>query len=148
MKNPLYLLYIFFQYTDHPIGQPLALASQKFAQAFWTKYIDLAALKTPEASTVQGSLETVDCALKIATITTSRGNIQELFDYLVVTTGLEREYPSSPHSITRENYLSELAGNLANLRDASKGVVVIGGGMPYPFTAYHSRSVCLTFDDL
>jgi NADH dehydrogenase FAD-containing subunit len=113
------------------IGQPLALSSQKFAEAFWTKYTDLAALQTPEIRTVQGSIETVDCASKTATINTSKGAINESYDYLITATGLQREHPSAPRSFTREKYLAEAAENLANVRDASKGVVVIGGGA-YP----------------
>ncbi|KAL2834044.1 hypothetical protein BJY01DRAFT_253234 [Aspergillus pseudoustus] len=146
----------------HLIGQPLALSSQKFAEAFWTKYTDLAALQTAEIRTVQGSIETVDCASKTATITTSKGPIHEAYDYLITATGLQREYPSSPRSLTREKYLAEAAENLANVRNASKGVVVIGGGAvgieiaaeinmlhPHiPVTLVHSRTRLLSSESL
>ncbi|KAJ0422258.1 hypothetical protein BJY00DRAFT_280500 [Aspergillus carlsbadensis] len=146
----------------HLIGQPLTLSSQKFAEAFWTKYTDLAALQTPEIRTVQGSIETVDCAAKTATITTSKGAIHESYDYLITATGLQREYPSAPRSLTREKYLAEAAENLANVRDASKGVVVIGGGAvgieiaaeinmlhpQIPVTLIHSRSRLLSSESL
>ncbi|KAL3496592.1 hypothetical protein BJX62DRAFT_102102 [Aspergillus germanicus] len=146
----------------HLIGQPLALSSQKFAEAFWTKYTDLAALQTTEIRTVQGSIEMVDCASKTATITTSKGPIHESYDYLITATGLQREHPSAPRSLTRENYLAEASENLANVRDASKGVVVIGGGAvgieiaaeinmlhpQIPVTLIHSRTRLLSSESL
>jgi NADH dehydrogenase FAD-containing subunit len=114
---------------DHLIGQPLALSSQEFAESFWIKYTEIPALQTPEIHCVQGSIDSLDCTAKTATIATESGAVQEKYDYLIACTGLRREFPSAPCSLTRETYLAETAENLANIRGAEKGVAVIGGGM-------------------
>ncbi|KAL2868798.1 putative pyridine nucleotide-disulfide oxidoreductase AMID-like [Aspergillus lucknowensis] len=146
----------------HLIGQPLALSSQKFAETFWVKYADIPALQTPNIRCVQGSISSLDCGSKTATITTAKGTIHEPYDYLITCTGLRREYPSAPRSLTREKYLAETAENLANVRDASRGVVVIGGGavgieiaaelkMLHPdiaITLIHSRAALLSSESL
>ncbi|KAI9374809.1 hypothetical protein BJX61DRAFT_242385 [Aspergillus egyptiacus] len=146
----------------HLIGQPLALSSQKFAETFWTKYADLAALQTPEIRCLQGRIDTLNPASKTATITTAKGSVQESYDYLITCTGLQREYPSAPSSFTREKYLAEAAETLSNIRDASNGVVVIGGGavgieiaaeikMLHPditVTLIHSRTSLLSSESL
>ncbi|KAL2815851.1 hypothetical protein BDW59DRAFT_166585 [Aspergillus cavernicola] len=146
----------------HLIGQPLALSSQKFAEAFWTKYTDLAALQTPDIRCLQGRIETLDSSSKTATIATTKGAVHESYDYLITCTGLRREYPSAPRSFTREKYLAEAAETLTNIRDASNGVVVIGGGavgieiaaeckMLHPdinVTLIHSRTSLLSSESL
>ncbi|KAL4999356.1 hypothetical protein BDV10DRAFT_184513 [Aspergillus recurvatus] len=113
----------------HLIGQPLALSSQESAESFWIKYTDIPALQTPEIRCVQGSIDSLDCMAKTATIATESGAIQEKYDYLITCTGLRREFPSAPRSLTREKYLAETAENLANVRGAEQGVAVIGGGV-------------------
>ncbi|KAL4785310.1 hypothetical protein BJX76DRAFT_367019 [Aspergillus varians] len=146
----------------HLIGQPLALCSQEFAESLWCKYTDLPALKTPNIRCIQGQIDTLDCASKTATISTSRGAVHESYDYMVTCTGLSREFPSAPRSLTREKYLAESAENLVNVRDAPKGVAVIGGGavgieiaaeckMLHPHTTVtliHSRSALLSSEPL
>ncbi|KAL4916029.1 hypothetical protein BDW62DRAFT_186999 [Aspergillus aurantiobrunneus] len=146
----------------HLIGQPLALASQSFAESFWIKYGDIPALQTPEIRCIQGSIDTVNCESKTATITTPKGGVDETYDYLITCTGLRREFPSAPRSFTREQYLSETAENLSNVRDASKGVAIIGGGAVgieiaaeskmlhpnTPITLIHSRSALLSSESL
>ncbi|KAL4806919.1 hypothetical protein BDV18DRAFT_160082 [Aspergillus unguis] len=146
----------------HLIGQPLALASQKFAESFWIKYSDIAALQTPEIRCVQGHIDSLDCAEKTATIQTATGVETEHYDYMVTCTGLQREYPSSPRSKTREDYLAEVAEHLANVRDALKGVAIIGGGAvgieiasetkllhpDVPVTLIHSRAGLLSSEPL
>lgn len=114
----------------HLIGQPLALSSRESAESFWCKYSDTPALQTPDIRTVQGTIDSLDCTSKRATIATSTGTVQESYDYLITCTGLSREFPSAPRSVTRETYLAESAQNLANVRDAPKGVAIIGGGAP------------------
>ncbi|KAL4907353.1 hypothetical protein BDW74DRAFT_176126 [Aspergillus multicolor] len=146
----------------HLIGQPLALSSQDFAESFWIKYSDIPALQTPEIRCVQGSVDSLDCAAKTATIATSSGTVQEKYDYLIICTGLRREYPSAPRSFTREQYLAETAKNLANVRGAKKGVAIIGGGAvgieiaaeckmlhpSTPVTLIHSRNSLLSSEPL
>ncbi|OJI96453.1 hypothetical protein ASPVEDRAFT_872200 [Aspergillus versicolor CBS 583.65] len=146
----------------HLIGQPLALASTESAEAFWCKYSETPALQTPNIRTLQGTIDSLDCTSKRATIATSKGPIQESYDYLITCTGLRREFPSAPRSVTREDYLAESAQNLANVRDAPKGVAIIGGGavgieiaaeckMLHPHTdvtLIHSRASLLSSEPL
>ncbi|KAL4928511.1 putative pyridine nucleotide-disulfide oxidoreductase AMID-like [Aspergillus undulatus] len=146
----------------HLIGQPLALSSKEFAESFWLKFSDIPALQTPEIRCVQGSVDSLDCSSKTATIATAEGAVQESYDYMITCTGLAREYPSAPRSFTREAFLAETAENLANVRDASKGVAVIGGGAvgieiaaeckmlhpSVPVTLIHSRAALLSSESL
>ncbi|KAL4791409.1 hypothetical protein BDV19DRAFT_393155 [Aspergillus venezuelensis] len=146
----------------HLIGQPLALSSKEFAESFWLKFSDIAALQTPEIRVAQGSIDSLDCASKTATIATAEGSTQENYDYMITCTGLARQYPSAPRSFTREKFLAETADNLANVRDASKGVAVIGGGAvgieiaaeckmlhpDVPVTLIHSRAALLSSESL
>lgn len=127
--NPTFYLIKYLINIDHLIGQPLALSSQEFAECFWIRYIDIPALQTPQIRCVQGSIDSLDCTAKTATIATESGAVQEKYDYLIACTGLRREFPSAPRSLTRETYLAETAENLANIRGAGKGIAVIGGGM-------------------
>ncbi|KAL3476723.1 hypothetical protein BJX99DRAFT_227203 [Aspergillus californicus] len=146
----------------HLIGQPLALSSQKWAETFWIKYADLPALQTPDIRCVQGHIEALDSSSKTATVATTKGSVHETYDYLITCTGLRREYPSAPHSFTREKYLAEAAETLTKIRDASNGVIVIGGGAVgieiaaeckmlhpnIPVTLVHSRSSLLSSESL
>ncbi|KAL4941671.1 hypothetical protein BDV06DRAFT_177447 [Aspergillus oleicola] len=146
----------------HLIGQPLALSSKEYAESFWLKFSDLPALQTPEIRVVQGSIDSLDCASKTATVATAEGAVKESYDYMITCTGLARQYPSAPSSFTREKFLAETADNLANVRDASKGVAVIGGGAvgieiaaeckmlhpDVPVTLIHSRAALLSSESL
>jgi hypothetical protein len=138
--NPTFYLIKCLINIDHLIGQPLALSSQEFAKSFWIKYTDIPALQTPEIRCVQGSIDSLDCTAKTATIATESGAVQEKYDYLIACTGLRREFPSAPRSLTRETYLAETAENLANIRGAEKGVAVIGGGMSFISVSFPRQS--------
>lgn len=48
---------------------------------------------------------------------------------MVTCSGLRREWPSAPKSLTREAYLAETADSVQTIEKAVEGVVVIGGGM-------------------
>ncbi|PTU23334.1 hypothetical protein P175DRAFT_0555981 [Aspergillus ochraceoroseus IBT 24754] len=146
----------------HLIGIPLAIASQKCAERFWSKYTDIPALQTSDIRCVQGSIGSIDCQSKTATINTAKGSIHEPYDYLITCTGLRRDWPSTPRSFTKEKYLAETAEGLSRLDDASQGVVVIGGGAvgieiaselktlhPHlKITLIHSRSALLSSEPL
>ncbi|KAF9885570.1 hypothetical protein FE257_012776 [Aspergillus nanangensis] len=116
----------------HIIGVPLAVAAQKHAESFWTRYEDIPALQCPEVSWTQGQVETVDCESRTATIRGTgkdEGTTSQLsYDYLIAASGLKREWPSAPKSLIREEYLAETRESVATIENASEGVVVIGGG--------------------
>ncbi|KAK0106199.1 hypothetical protein ONS96_003843 [Cadophora gregata f. sp. sojae] len=114
----------------HLIGSPLALASTEYASKNWVRFADLPALKAPGLSWTQGSASRVDTENKIATIvdTISGKEYDESYDFLVIATGLRRQWPAVPQSLTRKAYLAETAKHIEEVKAAKEGVVVIGGG--------------------
>ena len=127
---------------DHVISSPLALCSQEFAPKAWQRYADLPAFNAPEISFAQGSAVKVDAEKKVATIKDGiTGKIyEESYDYLIAATGLKRNWPAVPQSLTKEKYLVEAGKHIELVKNAKDGVVVIGGGMsiffPYFWTKY------------
>ncbi|KAH7370189.1 hypothetical protein BKA65DRAFT_602676 [Rhexocercosporidium sp. MPI-PUGE-AT-0058] len=114
----------------HLIGSPLALASEEYADKNWIRFADLPALRAPGLSWAQGSVARVDTGKKAATIAdlTSGKEYEETYDYLVVASGLRRQWPAVPQSLTRKAYLAETGKHIAEVKAATQGVVVIGGG--------------------
>lgn len=108
----------------------MALASEEYAAKAWVKFADLAALRHPAVSFVQGSVEAVDCENLTATIK-QHGSSQETeakYDYLIAASGLRRPWPVVPQSLTRAEYLKEAQGNIDACKNAEHGVVIVGGG--------------------
>ncbi|KAH7395456.1 hypothetical protein BKA64DRAFT_576812 [Cadophora sp. MPI-SDFR-AT-0126] len=114
----------------HLIGSPLALASTDYASKNWVRFADLPALKAPGLSWAQGSVLKVNTEAKIATIadTISGTEYDESYDYLVIATGLRRQWPTVPQSLTRKAYMVETGKHIEEIKAAKEGVVVIGGG--------------------
>ncbi|KAH9205908.1 hypothetical protein DL95DRAFT_316581 [Leptodontidium sp. 2 PMI_412] len=113
----------------HLIGSPLALASEEYADKNWVRFADLPALKAPGLSWAQGSIVKVDTEKNAATIadTVSGKEYDESYDYLVIATGLRRQWPAVPQSLTKKAYLAETGKHIAEVKAAKEGVVVIGG---------------------
>ncbi|GAB1213997.1 hypothetical protein ATERTT37_003153 [Aspergillus terreus] len=116
----------------HLIGVPLAVASQEYASSFWKKYEDIPALQSPDVNWMQGRVESVDCETKVATVRgtgSQQDKVSQVkYDYMVAASGLKREWPSAPKSVTREEYLAETRESVTAIENATQGVVVIGGG--------------------
>ncbi|OJD11676.1 hypothetical protein AJ78_07601 [Emergomyces pasteurianus Ep9510] len=115
----------------HLIGTPLAFASEEYAASAWRKFADIPALQTPAINYIQGSVTHVDCERKISTIKIAGTNneIAQKYDYLVASSGLRRTWPSAPESLSKEEYLTEIAEHVSKTKLAKDdGVVVIGGG--------------------
>ncbi|EEP76499.1 conserved hypothetical protein [Uncinocarpus reesii 1704] len=114
----------------HLIGSPLAFASRDYAAKAWTRFQDIPALQTPEVRCVQGRVTSIDCQGKTATIleTGTNRQIDEEYDYFVAASGLARNWPSAPQSLTREEYLQETRKHIKYLENAHDKIVVIGGG--------------------
>ncbi|KAH8589395.1 hypothetical protein B0O99DRAFT_692625 [Bisporella sp. PMI_857] len=113
----------------HLIGSPLALAEKAYAAKAWQKFNNLAAFRTSELSYIQGSVVSVDCKSKIATIKAHSGEeLKESYDYLVAASGLRRAWPTVPQSLTQEEYIKETNAHIEKVENAKAGVVVIGGG--------------------
>jgi hypothetical protein len=125
---------IFLQYTDfiidHLIGNPLAFASDDAASKSWTRFRDIPALKSPNVDFLQGSVTSIDCENKVASIvdTVTKQSRQQRYDYLLVASGLRRTSPVVPKALNRDQFLAEAKSHTKAIRDAKEGVVVIGGG--------------------
>ncbi|CAG8362590.1 unnamed protein product [Penicillium salamii] len=151
----------------HIIGQPLAIGSNSDASTFWQKFEDIPALQSPDINHIQGQVESVDCKSRTARIIQSAGDeghkiVEQKYDYMVACSGLRREWPSAPKSLTREAYLAETAESVRTIENAAAGVVVVGGGavgieiaaeikMLQPqlkVTLVHSRQQLLSSEDL
>ena len=120
--------------SDHIIGLPLAIGSNADASTFWKKFEDIPALQSPDINHIQGRVDSVDCKSRIARICQSTGEdghriVEHKYDYMIACSGLRREWPSAPKSLTREAYLAETAGSVQTIENAAAGIVVVGGGM-------------------
>ncbi len=73
----------------------------------------------------------MDTETKVATVadTISGKEYDENYDYLVVASGLRRQWPTVPQSLTKKEYLSETSAHIKAVKTAKEGVVVIGGGL-------------------
>lgn len=123
-------LILIARYADHLIGSPLALASKEYASKAWTKFEDIPALHAPGLNLVRGTVLRVDCERKVALISDPGAGkeFEESYDYLVASSGLRRAWPAVPQSLRREKYLAEVNDHIEKVKNAPKGVVVIGGG--------------------
>lgn len=115
----------------HLIGSPKSLACEKFAAESWTRFKDIPALKSPDFSFIRGTVSKVDSASKIAHILDSetQQNRMENYDYLIAASGLRRIFPVAPQSVRREDFLEEAKKHVEDVRNASQGIVVVGGGL-------------------
>lgn len=75
----------------------------------------------------------MDCEKKRSIIkeTASSRTIEESYDFLIASSGLSREWPSAPRSLSREEYLLEANQHIDHTESASDGVAIIGGGWWY-----------------
>lgn len=115
---------------DHLIGSPLAFADAEYAKKAWVKFQDVKALQVPNVNVLHGSVSSVDCEAKTATVinnTTKEVTTHE-YDYLVTASGLRRVWPVVPQSLTRKQYLLEAEEQIHAVHNARHGVVVVGGG--------------------
>ncbi|KAG9669306.1 FAD/NAD(P)-binding domain-containing protein, partial [Aureobasidium melanogenum] len=114
----------------HLIGNPLAFASDDASSKSWTKFQDIPALKLPNIHFLQGSVATINCETKTASIvdTVTKQIRQEKYDYLLVASGLRRTSPVVPQAFNRDQFIAEAKTHTKAIRDAKEGVVVIGGG--------------------
>ncbi|KAJ5925338.1 hypothetical protein N7454_007977 [Penicillium verhagenii] len=148
----------------HLIGSPKSLACEKFAAESWTRFKDIPALKSPDFNFIQGSVSKVDSAARVAHIVDSetKQSRTERYDYLIAASGLRRIFPVAPQSLQRDEFLAEAKKHVENVRNASRGIAVIGGGavgiemaaelkILYPeqkITLIHSRARLLSSEDL
>jgi len=101
---------------NHLIGSPLVLASEEFAAKAWKKYEDLPALQAPETNFTHGRVTNVDCEKRVAVIINilTGESSEQLYDYLVVNTGVRRHWPTVPSSFEEERILGGRNGTLSS----------------------------------
>ncbi|KAL7626133.1 hypothetical protein AAE478_002903 [Parahypoxylon ruwenzoriense] len=116
----------------HVIGSPLALASRAYAEKAWVPYKDIPVLQRPDVCFVHGTVASVDCEHKTATILEQQQSgpapRHEPYDFFVAATGLRRVWPVIPQSTTREAYLGETGRHIDAVTASSASVLVVGGG--------------------
>nr|XP_036584182.1 uncharacterized protein CTRU02_05826 [Colletotrichum truncatum]KAF6793571.1 hypothetical protein CTRU02_05826 [Colletotrichum truncatum] len=114
----------------HLIGSPLAFADPKYAAKSWVKFQDIPALQRPNVRFVQGSVSKVDPATKTATVLdhVTKQPQDYSYDFFVGASGLRRQFPVVPQSLTRKQFLLEAEEQIHAVRNAPDGVVVVGGG--------------------
>ncbi|KAI9155343.1 Oxidoreductase OXR1 [Paramyrothecium foliicola] len=114
----------------HVIGSPLALADAEYAKKAWVKFQDIPALQKPNITILQGTVASVDCANKTATIVdgVTKESSTQSYDYFVAASGLRRVWPVVPQSLTRKQYLLEAEAQIDAVHSAKDGVLVVGGG--------------------
>ncbi|KAJ2898945.1 oxidoreductase OXR1 [Zalerion maritima] len=150
----------------HLIGTPLAYASESFASKAWVKFKDIPALKGQNIHCLQGTVSSIDPVAKEATVIDSdtKRPSKHSYDFFVGATGLRREWPSTPRSTRRKNYIFEAENQITAMASAAShgGAVIVGGGavgvemaaelkmcMPsLPVTLVHSRDHLLSAEPL
>ncbi|KXS94104.1 hypothetical protein AC578_941 [Pseudocercospora eumusae] len=114
----------------HLIGSPLAFASPGYAEKIWQRFVDIPAPQHPAVRISQASLEHIDTNQRVARIKDKNSDAisEHAYDYFVAATGVRRVWPVVPQELTRKRYLKETADHAQSIRNATQGVVVIGGG--------------------
>lgn len=112
------------------IGSPLALADSEYAKKAWVQFKDIPGLQLPNVQFIQGSVSSVDCVAKTATVVDgiTKKAATHQYDYFITATGLRRVWPVVPQSLTRKQYLLEVEAQINALNEAKDGVVIVGGG--------------------
>jgi len=87
-------------------------------------------LRAPGVRWIQGSIVGVDCASKTVSFKRLHHTdlIIEEYDFFIAATGIKRQWPSAPQSLTRKEYIIEANDHAHVARNALQGVAVIGGG--------------------
>ncbi|KAL9562763.1 hypothetical protein ACKAV7_013115 [Fusarium commune] len=114
----------------HLVGSPLALFDKEFANKTWVKYQDIPEMHGSLIKHIQGAVTEVDCVEKKAVIVdgATKARMVQSYDILVAASGLRRAWPIAPRAKTKEEFLSHIAQHTSSFEDASRGVVIVGGG--------------------
>lgn len=113
----------------HTIGSPLALADANYGDKAWTKYEDIPAIQHKSVKVMQGSVSSLDCAGKVATIQTAAGESTTVdYDYAICCSGLRRDHPTVPQKLNKDDYLDECKEYIDQVRAVDESIIIIGGG--------------------
>lgn len=116
----------------HTVGAPLAHASKEHTKPFWKKYSDVLELRRDEITIRRGSAKRIDSENLVATFDDMENAGQEFnqrYDYVVLATGLRRDWPTVPRAFTKAEYLKDGLEQISGIENSGgDGIVVIGGG--------------------
>jgi NADPH-dependent 2,4-dienoyl-CoA reductase/sulfur reductase-like enzyme len=113
------------------IGAPLAHVARPFVNPFWRRFLDIKALRRPDITILHASLKHVDLGERRLTVTevATRLSRTESYDYLVLATGLKRDFPIVPSALSKDEYLRAAQEHVDTIESAKGGTaVVLGGG--------------------
>lgn len=87
-------------------------------------------MQHPSIRWTRGSVTKIDPDSSVASVRdfTAGEDVQIPYDYFIGATGLKRNFPVVPETLTRSEYLEETSGHVQSVEAAKDGIVVIGGG--------------------
>ncbi|KAJ5108241.1 hypothetical protein N7456_004916 [Penicillium angulare] len=148
----------------HSVGAPLAHISPEKTKVMWKLYEGFSELKRPDIDFVQGTVTSIDSENQMIIYQAPEGKSQPLnYDYVVISSGLQRPWPVVPRAKQLTSYLTDASTFTQRITEAQKlGVVVIGGGAvgvefagkirahhpETPVTLVHSRDQLLSKEPL
>lgn len=116
----------------HTVGTPLAHASKAHASSFWKKFSNIRELQRDDITVRRGSVKDIDCASLVATFADMDDKDKEFrlpYDYVILATGLRRDWPTVPRTFTKAEYVRDATDQITGIETAGgDGIVVIGGG--------------------
>jgi NADPH-dependent 2,4-dienoyl-CoA reductase/sulfur reductase-like enzyme len=116
----------------HSVGTPLAHVARPFVEPFWKRFKDIPQLDSPCINVRKTTVKHVDLAKRrIITFdaVTGRETLEE-YDYLVLATGLTRNWPMAPNASSKNEYIEAALDYINQIENsADQTAVVLGGGM-------------------
>jgi Pyridine nucleotide-disulphide oxidoreductase len=115
----------------HTAGAPLAQISPAHAREFWVSYDEFRAneMDDEHIDFIQGKATTLDSEVKMLSYVDTKGLTKRLaYDYMVIATGVQRNFPVVPRATNRIQYLADVERFSLQLKSADR-IVIVGGGM-------------------
>lgn len=118
----------------HSMGTPLIHVDHGITEESWVRFNTIPALKRDNVQVHQGSLVEIDPSQKRAfwqpTKPSQDATDQIIqYDYLIMATGLKRDWPIVPAAKTWKQYVQDAKNHISQIQGCVENpVVVIGGG--------------------
>ncbi|KAK2745117.1 hypothetical protein FQN57_004024 [Myotisia sp. PD_48] len=119
----------------HSMGTPLLHVEHGLIEKAWVRFEEIPALQRDNVIIQQGSLAEIDPLQKRAYWKAYKSQADESnkvinYDYLIAATGLTRDWPIVPKSLTYAGYTQDANSHIAQIKNCTDEypVVVIGGG--------------------
>lgn len=116
------------------MGTPIIHVNHSITEEAWVRFDTIPALKRDNVQIHQGSLVEIDPLQKRAFWQPSKPSQDEAdrmiqYDYLIMATGLKRDWPIVPASKTRKQYIQDAKNHISQIKGCiDHPVVVVGGG--------------------